>query len=187
MSRTGVRPLPAELLGRPRRAAVGSLPDDGRLALAWLRRGTLVTSPLLPLTVRRALLRLGGVKLGELVYGLERCYFGSPQVSVGAGSYINACCWFEGLGQIEIGRDCLIGPQVMFLTSTHAREPGGEITRESEQRHVRIGDGCWIGARATILPGVSVGAGTIVAAGAVVSKDCGPGGMYAGVPARRVW
>jgi maltose O-acetyltransferase len=51
---------------------------------------------------------------------------------------------------------------------------------------VRIGDRCWIGARATILPGVSIGDGTVVAAGAVVTKDCEPDALYAGVPARRL-
>jgi maltose O-acetyltransferase len=51
---------------------------------------------------------------------------------------------------------------------------------------VRIGDRCWIGARATILPGVSIGDGTVVAAGAVVTKDCEPGAVYGGVPARRL-
>jgi len=51
---------------------------------------------------------------------------------------------------------------------------------------VRIGDRCWLGARAMILPGVTVGEGTIIGAGAVVNKDCEPGAVYAGVPARRV-
>jgi maltose O-acetyltransferase len=186
MSSAGVPPLSPEALSRPRAAAVGALPDDARLALRWLRRGHLVTSPLLPLAVRRALLRLGGVQLGAMVYGLERCQFESARVSIGAGSFVNAGCWFEGYGRIEVGRDCLIGPQVLILTSTHRIGPDGEVARAGEQLDVVIGDGCWIGARATILSGVRIGAGAVVAAGAVVTGDCEAAGLYGGVPARRL-
>ncbi|WJH37282.1 hypothetical protein N6H14_05985 [Paenibacillus sp. CC-CFT747] len=49
-----------------------------------------------------------------------------------------------------------------------------------------IGDGVWIGTRATVLPGVRIGDGSVIAAGAVVTKDCAPHGIYAGTPARRV-
>jgi maltose O-acetyltransferase len=44
----------------------------------------------------------------------------------------------------------------------------------------------WMGARVTVLPGVTVGDGCVIAAGAVVTKDCEPGGVYAGLPARRI-
>ena len=78
MSVVGVPPLTDEQLRNRHRAAIGALPDDARRALGWLRRG-LATSPLLPLAVRRMLLRAGGVKLGMMVWGLERCWFQSPQ------------------------------------------------------------------------------------------------------------
>ena len=186
MTAVGVPPLSDEQLRRRRRAAVGALPDDARAAMRWLRRGTLVTSPLLPLAVRRFLLRRGGVKLGAMVWGLERCWFQSSRVSIGAGSYINAGCFFEGSGEIEIGENCMLGPQVMILTSSHELGPGGEIARFPTQHRVEIRDGSWLGARATIMPGVTVGEGAVVAAGALVSKDCDPGGVYGGVPARRI-
>lgn len=186
MSPAGVPPLSPEQLRHRRGAAFGALPDDARQALVWLRRGPLVTSPLLPLAVRRALLRLGGVRVGAMVYGLERCYFGSSRISIGTGSFINVGCFFEGSGRIEIGDDCLLGPEVLIVTSIHAIGSDGEIARRSGRRDVRIGDGCWLGARATVLPGVDVGDGAIVAAGAVVAEDCVPGGVYGGVPARRL-
>jgi maltose O-acetyltransferase len=184
MRRTGVPPLSDHQLRHRYGAAIGTLPDDARATLRWLRRGHIVTSPLLPLALRRALLRLGGVKLGAMIWGLERCWFQAPQISIGSGSYINAGCWFEGSGRIEIGRDCLLGPEVLILTSTHARDSGGDVARVSEAGQVRVGDGCWLGARAMLMPGVSIGAGTVVAAGAVVTRDCEAGGLYAGVPAR---
>ena len=186
MSVVGVTPLTEEQLRHRRAAAIGALPEDARVALRWLRRGRLVTSPLLPTAVRRSLLRLGGVSLGAMVWGLERCWFQSPRVSIGSGSAVNAGCWFEGPGEIVIGDNCLIGPEVLVLTSTHSLGPDGSIGRRPEFRNVRIGDGAWFGARATILPGVRVGAGAVIGAGATVTKDCEPGGVYGGVPAKRI-
>lgn len=49
---------------------------------------------------------------------------------------------------------------------------------------VRIGSGCWIGANVTVLPGVNIGNGCVIAAGSVVAMDCEPDCLYAGVPAR---
>ncbi len=121
-----------------------------------------------------------------MVWGLERCWFESRHVSIGTGSYVNAGCWFEGTGAIEVGDNCLFGPEVLVLTSTHALGADGVIGRATESRPVSIGDGAWIGARATILPGVTIGAGAVIAAGAIVSADCDSGGVYGGVPARRL-
>jgi maltose O-acetyltransferase len=186
VSRAGIRPLTAEELSRRGRGAVVALPADARLAMRRMRRGHLATSALFPLAVRRTLLRMGGVRLGSMIWGLERCYFESGQVSIGDGSFVNAECWFEGHGPIAIGRDCFIGPQAMIITSVHEVGPGNEVAREPSYRGVRIGDRCWIGARVTILPGVSIGEGTVVAAGSVVTRDCEPAARYAGVPARRL-
>jgi maltose O-acetyltransferase len=186
MTTAGVPPFSDEQLRHRYGAAIGALPDDGRETLRWLRRGHLVTSPLLPLAVRRALLRLGGVKLGAMVWGLKHCWLEAPQISIGTGSSIAAGCWLEGNGRIEIGRNCLLGPEVLILTSIHPLGPEDEISRKSEPRDVHIGDGSWLGARAMIMPGVNIGAGVVVAAGAVVTKDCQDGGLYAGLPAKRL-
>jgi maltose O-acetyltransferase len=186
MTPAGVPPFSDEQLRHRYGAAIGALPEDARATLRWLRRGHLATSPLFPLALRRALLRLGGVKLGAMVWGLKHCWLEAPQISIGTGSSIAAGCWLEGNGRIEIGPNCLLGPEVLILTSIHALGPDGGITRRSEVRDVRIGDGTWLGARAMIMPGVNIGAGVVVAAGAVVTKDCESGGLYAGVPARKL-
>jgi maltose O-acetyltransferase len=186
MSRVGVRPVPGDHVRHWLRHGFGVLPDNAIQALRWLRRGHLVTSPLLPLAVRQGLLRLAGVRLGPVTWGLERCWFESEHVTIGTGSGVNAGCWFEGHGRIVIGRDCLIGPEVMIITSVHEIGDDGGVAREPSYREVRIHDGCWLGARVTVLPGVTIGPRTIVAAGAVVTKDCGPDAVYAGVPARRL-
>lgn len=186
MSLAGVKPPSAEELRQRHRAAIGVLPAYARQALRWLRRGNIITSPLLPLGARRMLLRAGGVRIDTMVSGLERCWFESEHVSIGDDVFVNGGCWFEGHGRIVIGRGSLLGPEVMIITSVHAFGSGGEVAREASYRDVTVGDGCWLGARAILLPGVSIGAGTVIAAGATVTKDCEPGAVYAGVPARRV-
>ena len=182
----GAQPLPAWTVERPVRTGFTSLTDDARQTLRWLLRGRAATSALFPTPVRRALLRLGGVQLGAVVWGLERCYFESEHVSLGPGCSINAECWFEGHGRIIVGRDCLFGSQVMILTSDHEISPDGEMARHATYGDVHIEDRCWIGTRAMIMPGVTIGEGTVIGAGALVTKDCEPGAIYVGVPARRV-
>jgi maltose O-acetyltransferase len=73
----------------------------------------------------------------------------------------------------------------MILTATH-NLVDGRVDHRRASRNVEIGDRVWLGARAMVLPGVTVGDGCVVAAGAVVTRDCEPDGVYAGVPARRI-
>ena len=160
--------------------------NDVQQLARWLLRGQPATSTLWPTPVRRTLLRLGGVKLGPVIWGLERCWFESEHVSIGAGCAINSECWFEGHGRIVIGRDVLFGSQVMILTSDHQIYPDGQVARSATYGEVHIEDRCWIGTRAMIMPGVTIGAGTVIGAGALVTKDCDPGAVYVGVPAKRV-
>src|SRR5689334_2921339 len=182
----GIRPLTdAELAERgpgPLRASAYHVAD----VLRWLARVSPATSFLLPISPGRSLLRLAGVRIGAQVTGLKRCGFETKQVSIGDGCFVNAGCWFEGAGRIDIGCNVFLGPQVMIITSVHEIDEGGQVARMPVASEVRIGDRCWLGARAMIMPGVTVGEGTIIGAGAVVNKDCEPGAVYVGVPARRV-
>ena len=173
----GAEPLPAREVEHPVRMGFASLPHDARQSLRWLLRGHAATSTLFPTAVRRALLRLGGVQLGPVIWGLERCYFESENVSIGPGCAVNAECWFEGHGRIAIGRDCLFGSQVMILTSDHAIAPNGQVSRTPTYSEVHIKDRCWIGTRVMIMPGVTIGEGTVIGAGALVTKDCEPGAI----------
>jgi maltose O-acetyltransferase len=181
----GVDPLMAPPANRWR-GGLTELRLDAAGAVRRLRRGPLVTGPLVPQALRRRLLARGGVRVHRGVSGLERCWAQTSQLTLGADTYVNAGCWFEGDGRIDVGEHCLLGPEVLVLTSTHGRGEGGGIARAAEHRPVRIGDRCWIGARATILPGVTIGDDVIVAAGAVVANDCEAAGTYGGVPARRI-
>jgi len=87
---------------------------------------------------------------------------------------------------VRLGDRVLIGPGVCICTGTHtahAREPM-ESRNTSFAHPIIIEPDCWIRARATILPGVRIGAGTTVVAGAVVVNDIGPGLLVGGIPAR---
>ena len=71
----------------------------------------------------------------------------------------------------------------MFCTSTHALGTPARRAGQPTVAGIVVGDGCWIGTRATLLPGVTVAPRCIVAAGAVVTRDTRPDGLYGGVPA----
>ncbi len=142
----------------------------------------LSASALMPKAIRFLLLRACGLNVTWNIR--EHCYFGSRRVSVGRGTFVNRGCVFDG--DVEIGSRCAIGIEAMFLSSTH--ELGDRSRRAGPVRFERVvvGDGCWIGSRALVLPGVTIGSGTVIAAGAVVREDCDPDTLYAGVPARAI-
>jgi acetyltransferase-like isoleucine patch superfamily enzyme len=118
--------------------------------------------------------------------GLSGARIGTANLQIGSGSWANRGLCIEGAGSVSIGNGVLIGPEVLIVTSLHEKVVGGRVRREPSYLPVRICDNCWIGARAMILPGVTVLDDVIVAAGAVVASDIGPGGVYGGVPARKI-
>ena len=104
---------------------------------------------------------------------------------IGDGSWIGEQCYFHAAGGISIGQDVGIGPGVRIITSVHA-EDGIEtpiLRSRIEFAPVVIEDGADIGVGAIILPGVTVGRGVQIGAGAVVTADLPPYAVAAGVPA----
>gem|GEM_PF-466435 len=146
---------------------------------------TVIASPIVPTGLRWVLLRAVGMRV-ERSGVASRVWFGSRRMAVGRGTYIGHGAMFDTFAPISIGRDCAIAMQTTFVTSTH--RIGGPHKRAGvlETRPIVVGDGVWIGARATVLPGVTIGDGAVVAAGAVVTRDCDPHTLYAGVPARAI-
>lgn len=182
----GIRPLTDAELAEPGPGVLTASAYHAAAMARWMARVSPATSCLLPLTVRRGLLRLAGLQIGTQVTGLKECGFETKDITIGDGSFVNVGCWFEGAGRIDIGRDVFIGPQVMIITSVHETDPDGQVARAPVPGEVSIGDRCWLGARATVLPGVTIGEGTSIGAGSVVTKDCKPNSVYAGVPARQI-
>ena len=96
--------------------------------------------------------------------------------------FINSGCHFQDQGGIEIGDGALIGHNVVLATINHDLDPA--MNRKNHYSPIRIGAHVWIGSNATILSGVSIGEWSVVAAGAVVTKDVPPMTVVGGVPAR---
>lgn len=103
-------------------------------------------------------------------------------ISLGKNVFINHACSFLDLGGIVIEDDVMIGPRVNITSENH---PVDVATRNTMlPAKVVIKRNAWIGAGATILPGVTVGENSVVAAGAVVTADVPANTVVAGVPAR---
>lgn len=103
---------------------------------------------------------------------------------IGKRVFINFGCTFLDLGGITIEDDVLIGPSVCLLSEGHPVSP---YERQSLiPGHIHIKRNAWIGAGATILPGVTVGENSVIAAGTVVTKDVPDNVIVAGIPAKVV-
>jgi acetyltransferase-like isoleucine patch superfamily enzyme len=103
-------------------------------------------------------------------------------ISVGRAVFIGSSCAFTGHAAIDIADEVMIAHKVNLVTAGHPVEPDKRrayITAEP----IKIETNVWIGAAATILPGVNIGADAVVAAGAVVTRDVPPSTVVAGVPA----
>ncbi len=103
-------------------------------------------------------------------------------ITVGDNVFINSCCHFQDQGGITIGNNVLIGHNVVIATLNH--NPNPEMRGNLLPKPVIIKDNVWIGSNATILPGVTVGRGAIIAAGAVVTKNVPENATAMGVPAK---
>lgn len=108
----------------------------------------------------------------------------NARIYIGDDSYLGDFCNVLAVQEVSIGKDCAISWHVLFMdTSSHPFALKGEIP-ETKIAPIKIEDHVWIGCRAVILKGVTVGQGAIVANNAVVTKDVPPGTMVAGNPAR---
>jgi maltose O-acetyltransferase len=112
--------------------------------------------------------------------------FDNSNVRIGDRTFVSRHCYFEGEGVIDIGKNCQIAADTMFLTTNHERHADGTIEADPTYFDIRIGDGTWIGARSIILPGAVIEENCIIAAGTVVRGQCLAGKTYGGVPARRL-
>lgn len=111
------------------------------------------------------------------------CDYGK-NIALGKRVFINSGCCFQDQGGIEIGDGCLIGQQVVIATLNHLLDPSDR--QSMLPAAVKIGKNVWIGAHATILPGVSIGDNCVIGAGAVVKGDIPADSVAVGVPARVV-
>ncbi len=112
-----------------------------------------------------------------------RCDYGY-NVHVGDGFYANFDCVILDVRRVEIGDNCLLGPGVHIYAATHPVDAARRIEGPEYGEPVTVGDDVWLGGRAVINPGVSIGDGSVVASGAVVTRDVPDGVVVGGNPAR---
>ena len=103
-------------------------------------------------------------------------------IHIGQRVFINSGCKMQDQGGIYIGDDVLIGHNACLLTLNHEMDP--ENRADMHPKPIHIEDKVWLGSNVTVLPGVTIGEGAIVAAGAVVTKDVESNTIVGGVPAK---
>jgi len=173
-----IRLLGEELAGMDVTAALG------RLLVAPLPRGAGGRS-------RARLLRLAGHAIGDRTLLMSSFMLiggrgAARRLEIGADCFINQDCVFDATAPIVIGDNVNLGHGVLITTSAHAigapERRGGLLQPEA----VRIGRGAWLASRVIVLPGVEIGEGAIVGAGAVVTRSVPAHTMVAGVPAAEI-
>lgn len=132
------------------------------------------------------------IEIGSLNAFTQGCWlwpedsdFDAVRIRIGNGNYFNRNVMIDACGLVEIGDENMFGPDIYITDSNHTYGPGIVPGRAPMRAgRVKIGNRCWIGAKATILKGVELGDGCVVAAGAVVTRSVASGETVAGVPAR---
>lgn len=105
-------------------------------------------------------------------------------IRLGKNVFINHACSFLDLGGITLEDNVMIGPRVNLTSENHPLDPRDRTTVLLQP--IVIKRNAWIGAGATVLPGVTIGENSVVAAGAVVSRDVPPNTVVAGIPAKPI-
>ncbi|GGD50611.1 sugar O-acetyltransferase [Muriicola marianensis] len=127
--------------------------------------------------------------IGQKIDGTTRVFipfytnFGK-HIRIGEHVFINHACTFLDLGGITVEDNVQIGPKVNLITENHPLDP--EDRKSLDLGGILIKRNAWLGAACTILPGVTVGENSVVAAGAVVTKDVPDNTVVAGIPAKVV-
>lgn len=127
---------------------------------------------------RNAIIRPTNVMLDEAGEGLK----------VGDHSNIGALCYVGCSGYIEMGSRVMMGPRVSLHAENHIHSQTDIPMKDQgvERSFILIEDDCWLGAGSQIMAGVKIGQGSIIAAGAVVTKDVPPYSVVGGVPAKLI-
>ncbi len=131
-----------------------------------------------------ALRKLLGEEIPEGLTVLAPVYFDyGVNTRFGEGTFVNHGCYFMDGGRIDIGRNVFIGPFCGFYTATHPINYQDRNKGLEKALPIRVGDNCWFGANVSVLQGVTIGSGCVIAAGSVVTGDLPDHCVAAGVPA----
>lgn len=112
-----------------------------------------------------------------------RCHYGY-NIHVGENFFANFDCVILDVCEVRIGDNCMMAPGVHIYTATHPLNPHERNTMREYGKPINIGNNVWIGGRAIINPGVTIGDNAVIASGAVVTKDVPANVVVDGNPAR---
>ena len=134
---------------------------------------------------RAALAELLGGEVPSGLSVLAPVYFDyGANTHFGAGVFVNHGCYFMDGAEIHIGAHTFIGPFCGFYTATHPLAYAPRNQGLEKALPITVGENCWFGANVSVLPGVTIGSGCVLAAGSVVTHDLPDNTLAAGVPAR---
>jgi maltose O-acetyltransferase len=141
--------------------------------------------------VRTAIYRLAGIEIGPRTSVLGRLTITGPgrihkRLRIGADCVINAPLFLDLSAEIRIGDRVSVGHHSVFVTAQHEIGPPDFRAGVNIGRPIVVNDGSWIAAGSSILPGVTIGQSSIVASGAVVTRDVPSNALVGGVPARLI-
>jgi maltose O-acetyltransferase len=166
-------------------AADGTSPVKSAFNPGWnLLVNSIAPTTALPPKVRVGIYRAAGIdcRTVKVAPGL---WVYSALLSIEVGAFLGWHCRIHNQARVTIGAQAFLGPEVMLLTTDHDIGRPAHRAGMLDTAPIVVGAGAWVGARATVLLGVTIGEGAVVAAGSVVTRDCEPNGLYAGVPAVR--
>jgi len=142
-------------------------------------------STVLPHRLRPLILRRAGLEFDENCFILGGLVvLNTEKITFGRDCFINHGCLIDASAAVSVGHDVHLAAGVQLLTATHDVGTGDRRAGTPRAAPIRIGDGVWLGARVTVLAGVAIGDGAVVAAGAIVTNDLLKDRLYGGVPAR---
>lgn len=145
----------------------------------------LLASAFIPSIARWRLLRFHGLKVQPCRIE-PRLWCSGIDITIGRDSFLNVGCFLDSSNApVRIGSGVRFGMEVMLVTSHHTLGDHTQRAAAPAAAPVTIGDGCWLGARVVVMPGVEIGPGCVIASGSVVTEDCTANGLYAGAPAVR--
>lgn len=136
--------------------------------------------------LRNRIYRLMGVKVGEGSGFAGGNYINMGRIgrmAVGDNCFFNRDCYFDLSESITFGNGISVGTHCVFVTANHEIGPPERRAGKVVASPIVVGDGAWIGTRVTVLPGVTIGRGAVVAAGAVLRQSVPDNAFAAGVPA----
>ena len=145
--------------------------------------GNIIINKIPSRSIRRIYYKLMGMKIGENSVIFRRADILAPEkINIGNNSSVGWFTHLDGRGGLYIGDNTNISSYTKFITGTHDIDDKDFVT--AQFKPIKIGNRVWVCTGALVLPGVTIGDGAVVAAGAVVTIDVAPYTVVGGVPAK---